>query len=56
MYSFLIIILLISSVVAGKRVEEGLNESLESQSVASSQGSFETQSNPADDVESTDGT
>ncbi|XP_028403089.1 interferon-related developmental regulator 1-like [Dendronephthya gigantea] len=37
-----------------KRVEEGINESLENQSVASSQGSFETQSNPTDDIESTD--
>ena len=44
-----------SCVIAGKRVEEGVNETFENQSVASSQGSLETQSNPADDVESTDG-
>lgn len=42
--------------IVGKRVEEGLNENFENQSIASSQGSFETQSNPADDVESNDGT
>ena len=46
---------LVSSAIVGKRVEEGVNESFENQSVASSQGSCETQSNPADDVESTDG-
>ena len=46
---------ILSFSTAGKRVEEALNESLENQSVASSQGSFDTQSIPTDDIESTDG-
>lgn len=41
---------------AGKRDVEVLNQSLDNQSVTSSQGSCETQSNPPDDIESNDGT